>query len=248
MTLWRLELLRMFRTHRWMILVGIYLTFGILGPLMGRFMGEILGNFAGEVTIEVPEPRPVDGIGQFVSNTTQLGLLAVVIVGASALAVDARTEVAAFLRTRVDHVARLLWPRYVVVALTAVLALLTGTAAAWTLTEILLGPLPVDAMLFGTLLGALYLAFAAAVLTAAGAVARGMLPTVFIGLGVLLALPLLGVLPSLQPWLPSHLVTAVTALIEGAPARDYLRAAAVTVASIPALLAVASWRLRRRDL
>ncbi|TVR23495.1 MAG: hypothetical protein EA387_07040 [Nitriliruptor sp.] len=248
MSLWRLELLRMVRTHRWALVVGVYALFGVLGPVTARYLNEIVANFAGEVTIIMPDPRPVDGVLQFVSNTTQLGLLAVVIVAASALAIDARSEVAAFLRTRVSHPAALLWPRYVVVTATAVAALVVGTAVAWVLTTVLIGALPAGAMLVGTALGALYLAFAVAVLAAAGAVTRGMLPTVFAALAVLIVLPILGVLPPVQPWLPSHLVTAVVALVEGEPAREYLRAVGVTIVVTPLLLVLAARGLERREL
>lgn len=248
MSLWRLEVLRMVRTYRWIIVVAVYLLFGVLGPVSARYLNEIVGNFAGDITIVMPDPRPVDGILQFVSNTTQLGLLAVVIVAASALAVDARTEVAAFLRTRVEHGAVLLWPRYVVATAIATLALLTGTAAAWALTAVMLGGLPAGAMVAGTAMGALYLAFAVAVVAAAGAIARGVLPTVFAALAVLILLPIAGVLPVVEPWLPSHLVTAVVALLEGEPASDYLRAVGVTIVVIPLLLALAARQLQHRDL
>ncbi|MFO7960854.1 MAG: hypothetical protein R6U94_07910 [Nitriliruptoraceae bacterium] len=248
MSLWRLEVLRMVRTHRWAIVVGVYAVFGVLGPVSARYLSEIVANFAGDVTIVVPDPRPVDGILQFVSNTTQLGLLAVVVVAASALAVDARTEVAAFLRTRVEHGAVLLWPRYVVTTATAVLALVTGTAVAWVLTVVLLGELPTGSMVVGTALGGLYLAFAVAVVAAAGAIARGVLPTVFAAVAVLLLLPIAGVLPAVEPWLPSELLTAVVALLEGEPASDYLRAAGVTIVVTALLLALAARQLQRRDL
>jgi ABC-2 type transport system permease protein len=248
MTLWHLELLRMVRTHRWVILVGVYGLFGILGPVTGRYMTEILGNFAGEITIEMPDPRPLDGIAQFVSNATQLGLLAIVIVAASALAIDAREEVAAFLRTRVEHARSLLLPRYVAVTLAAIGALVIGTVIAWGLTTVLLGALPAEAMVLGTVFGALYLAFAVAVVAAAGAFVRGMLPTVFVGLGLLLVLPLIGIVPALQHWLPSHLVGAVVALLDGTATSEYLRAAGVTIVATPVLLALAALRLERREL
>ncbi len=248
MSLWRLELLRMIRTHRWTVLIGVYLFLGVTGPITGRYIGEILENFGGDMVVQMPDPRPLDGIVQFISNATQLGLLAVVIVAASALAIDARVEVAAFLRTRVDHPRRLLWPRYAIVTATTVLALILGTAAAWGLTAVLLGALPTGAMLLGTAYGILYLAFAVAVVALVGALARGMLPTVFAALGILIVLPIIGVLPPVEPWLPSHLVSAVIDMVDGAPASDYLRAAGVTLMLIPALLVVAGERLRAREL
>jgi ABC-2 type transport system permease protein len=248
MSLWRLELLRMVRTHRWTILAGIYLFFGVLGPVGARYLNELVSTFAGDVTIIVPDPRPVDGIAQFLSNVTQLGVLAVVVVGASALAVDARSEIAAFLRTRVPRSHDLLLPRYTVVAATSMLALALGTGVAWALTLPLLGELAVGPMLLGTLLGALYLAFAVAVVAVAGAWLGGLLPTVLASLLVLLVLPVLGVVPQLQPWLPSHLVLAVVGLLEGEAPSAFLRATVVTVVLTPALLVLAGRLLGRREL
>ncbi|MFU8840781.1 MAG: hypothetical protein ACNA8R_08650 [Nitriliruptoraceae bacterium] len=248
MSLWRLEVLRMVRTHRWTILVGVYVLFGALGPIGARYLNELVSNVAGDITIIVPDPRPVDGIAQFLSNVTQLGVLAVVVIAASALAIDARPEVAAFLRTRVPRPGALLLPRYAVVTTTSVLALALGTAVAWALTVPLLGELAVGSMLLGTLLGALYLAFAVAVVAAAGAGLGGLLPTVLASLLVLLALPVLGALPAVQPWLPSYLVFAPVLLLEGEEPTTYLRAAAVTLVATPALLVLASRLVERREL
>jgi ABC-2 type transport system permease protein len=248
MNLWRLESLRLIRTHRWAILIGVYAFFGILGPLTARYFGEIVGRFASDMVLEVPDPRPVDGIEQFLANATQVGLLAVVVVAAGSLALDARAEVAAFLRTRVERARELLWPRYAIVTVTAIAALMVGTGLAWAFTTVLIGSLPAGGMLLGTLLGAVYLAFAVAVLAAVAGYTSGTVPMVFTGLVVLLVLPLLGLLPPVEPWLPSHLIGSVTALVEGAPATDYTRAAVVTLVAIPVLLAVAARQFERREI
>lgn len=248
MTLWRLEVARLVRTHRWMILFGVYLFFGALGPLTARYMREIFEQFGGGMTIEVPDPRPVDGIVQFVSNASQLGLLAVVIVAAAALALDARPEVAAFLRTKVEHAGLLLVPRYVVTVAATVLALVAGTALAWVLTVALIGSLPVGSLLLGTLYGALYLAFAVAVVAAVAGYTGSQVTTVFGGLAVLIMLPLLGLLPALAPWMPSELLGAVSALVEGVPAGEFTRSVAVTLVATAALLAVAIRRFEVREV
>ena len=51
MNLWRLEWLRLVRTKRWIALVGIYVFFGLLGPLSARYMGEIVERFGGGVQV-----------------------------------------------------------------------------------------------------------------------------------------------------------------------------------------------------
>lgn len=249
MTLTRLEILRMLRTHRWMALVGIYVSFGIIGPLTARYLNAIIEHFGtGDIVFEAPDPQPVDGIVQFIGNASQLGLLAVVLVAAAALSIDARPEVAAFLRTRVDRPAGLLVPRFVVVTITATAALVLGTVVAWALTRTLLGSLPVGAMLLGTALGMLYLAFAVAVVAAVAGVLRSVPAIALASLGLLILLPILGLAPAVEVWLPSQLFASIAGLVDGAPASDYLRSAGVTLVATPLLVAFAMGRYDRREL
>lgn len=248
MTLWRLEWLRLARTHRWMVILGTYLLFGIMGPLTAAHLQDIIGRFGGDVTIIAPDPRPADGIIQFISNASQLGLLAVVIVGVGALAVDARPEIAAFLRTRVPQASTLLLPRYLATVTVAAVGLMVGTGTAWVLTTLLLGGLPVAGMLVGTVYGVLYLAFAVAVLAAVSGFTRSQPTTVFAALAILLALPLVGLLPALEPWLPSELLSAVAAMVDGARAGDFARSVGTAVVATAGLLCLSTHRFARREL
>jgi ABC-2 type transport system permease protein len=248
MNLWRLEVLRLTRTHRWMILFGVYAFFAVTGPLIAAYFNEVVARFGGEVTVIAPDPRPVDGLGHFIGNAGQLGVLAVVIVAASALAVDARPELAAFLRTRVERASRLLLPRYLVVTAAAVLTLVVATVIAWGTTVALIGSLPIRPVAIGTLYGAAFLAFAVAVLAAVASFARTQTGAAFASLAILLTLPIVAMAPSIAPWLPSELLSAVLAMTEGTPASDFLRALATTVAATGALLTLAVHRLGRREL
>jgi ABC-2 type transport system permease protein len=248
MTLWRLELARTVRTHRWMLVVGVYAFFGAAGPLLARYLEDIVANFGGgEVAIVGAAPRPVDGIGQFVGNTSQLGVLAVIVVAASALALDARVEFSAFLRTKVARAGTLVVPRFAVAAATALLGLWVGTAIAWAVTAGVLGALPAGPMLVGTLLGSLYLTFAVAVVAAVASVVRSVPGTVFASLAVLLVLPIAAIVAPAAPWLPSELLAAVAGLIEGAPAADYLGSSVVALGAVAALVAFSAWRVERRE-
>ena len=49
MNLWRLEVIRLFRTKRWIALLGVYVFFGLVGPLSARYIREILESFHKEV-------------------------------------------------------------------------------------------------------------------------------------------------------------------------------------------------------
>jgi ABC-2 type transport system permease protein len=248
MTLLRLEVLRLWRTHRWLLLVGVHVLFGVVGPLTARYIDVLLQQVGGEMTVITPDPRPVDGLVQFVSNVSQVGILAVVVVAAGALAFDGHPERAAFLRTRVTRAGQLLVPPYLVVTSATVAAYATGTAVAVALSVVLLGPLPGGAVALGTLLASVYLAFAVAVVALVASFVRTQVGTVLAALGSLIALPMLGTIGVLRPWLPSELLTATLALVEGAPVSEYLRATLIAVLATTGALVLAASRLDRREL
>jgi ABC-2 type transport system permease protein len=249
MNLWRLEWLRLVRTHRLLVLLGVYLFFGLTGPLTARYLSQILGALGTEgIRVEFPAPAPADGIDQFIGNAAQLGLLVVVLVAGSALAFDARHEMAVFLRTRVGHVRDIVVPAYAVNTAAAVTALTVGSLAAWYETALLLGRLPPGPMILGMALGALFLAFVVALAALVASFVRSVVATAGLTLGILLGMGIAGSFGALGRWLPTALLTAMTGLVRGADAARYLPAAVVTVA-VAALALVGAIALdSRREL
>jgi len=246
--LWKLEWLRLTRTKRIIGLVGVYVFFGFLGPLSARYMEQILENFGGGVQIVVPEPIAADGITAYVSNAAQIGLLVSVGIAAGALAFDAKPQMGIFLRTRVDHVREILTPRVVVMTAAVVGAFVLGSIAALYESIVLMGSLPIGGWALGTLLGSLYLAFVVAVVAAVSARANSVLVAVMVTVGVLLALPILGIAPDIAEWLPSHLVGAIDGLVRDGSFGDYIRSIVVTVALTAASLWLAVRWSEQREL
>jgi ABC-2 type transport system permease protein len=237
MNLWRLEWLRLVRTKRWIALVGIYVFFGLIGPLSARYLGEIVEQFGGDIEVTIPPAVPADGMTQFVSNASQLGLLIVVVVAAGSLAFDAKPEMGVFLRTRVDRIWDILLPRLAVSFLAVAVAFVLGALAAWYETAVLIGGLPVGGTVAGIGFGVLYLALVIAVVAAAASRAENVLGVVLITVVVLLAMPIIGIVGSIGRWLPAHLVGALSAIPGGSAVGDYLPATGVTVA----LIALCLW-------
>jgi ABC-2 type transport system permease protein len=249
MTLWRLEWLRLFRTRRWIALAAVYLFFGLTGPPLARYASELLRRFgSGNLQITVPPAIPADGISNYIKNASQIGLVVVVVVAAGALTFDARPEIGAFLRTRTDSIWRIVEPRFWVSAGAAAAAFVIGSLAAWYETAVLIGGLSATAMLAGIAFGALYLAFAVAVVALAAAVTRGTLAVVMLSLAILIALPIMGLVRGVGPWMPSELVGALDALARGGHASDYVRAACSTIVAGAAALWFAVRLAARREL
>lgn len=246
---WRLEWLRMTRSPRGIVLVGVYVFFGLVGPLLARYMAQLARLASSDVTIVAPTPRPAHGIVNFVSQGSQTGMIVLIVVAAGVLSLDAHRGLATFYRTRAPGPFALIWPRFVAVATLAVLAYVLGTAAAWLETTLVLGRLPAGRVLYGVVLEAVFLVFAVAVVAAAATFGRSTLATAGIALGVLLiVLPVAGIARAVTVWLPTRLLTAAADLVTDATPAGYARAVAVSLAATVALLVLAVRRSARREV
>ncbi|MGB5567529.1 MAG: hypothetical protein WBN93_14525, partial [Acidimicrobiia bacterium] len=150
MSLWRLEYLRLIRTYRVWILLGIFGFFGVLGPATAKYLPEIVERLGGGVEIAVPPASPELAMAQYLGNALQIGLLAIAFVAASALAFDANVEMATFLRTRTT-VAKILEPRYFVNMVAAVASFLIGSALAFVLSALLIDAPRIGGTVIGSL-------------------------------------------------------------------------------------------------
>jgi ABC-2 type transport system permease protein len=246
---WRLEWLRMSRSARGITLIAVYVFFGLVGPLLAKYMAQIAKLSSSGVTIVAPPPRPADGIVNFVSQGSQTGMIVLTVVAAGVLSLDARPGLATFYRTRASGWFQLIWPRFVSTSVVALIAYILGTAAAWFETTVLLGPVAAGRVLVGVVLEAVFLVFAVAVVTAAATFGRSTLSTAGISLvALLVVLPVAGVVKAVGAWLPTRLLTAPAALISDSPTDGYPKAVAVTVLATVALLALGAYRSSRREL
>lgn len=69
------ELLEVWRTKRLLIVLIVFVIFGVLSPLIAKLTPEILqGSLGKEIQITIPEPTSVDSWVQFYKNITQMGI------------------------------------------------------------------------------------------------------------------------------------------------------------------------------
>jgi ABC-2 type transport system permease protein len=245
-SLWRLEYLRLIRTYRVWILLGIFGFFGVLGPATAKYLPDIVERLGGGVEIAVPPASPELAMAQYLGNALQIGLLAIAFVAASALAFDANVEMATFLRTRAS-VPRILEPRYVVNMAAAVASFLLGSAIAFLLSALLVDVPRVGGTVIGSLLVALYLCFAVAAAGFFASLVRSVPGTALLTIGALIALSIAGLIPAVRPWLPSDLVGGYDALIAGGDFVYWRAIASAVVLSVGAI-AFSVYRMERREV
>jgi len=246
MNLWRLEWLRLYRTYRLWILLGIFVMFGALGPLTARFLPEIVKSLGAGAQVVVPEATPELAMSQYSGNALQIGLLAVAFLAAASLAFDAKLEMAVFLRTRAS-MRSILTPRYVVNMVAASAAVFIGSAVAFVGSVMLIGMPRIGGTLAGSLMLALYLAFAVAAAGFFASLMRSVPGTALITVGLLILLGLAGLIPVVKPWLPSELVGAFDGLVAG-EGFVYWRSVASTVLLSGAGIVASIFLMQRREI
>ncbi|MEA2023314.1 MAG: hypothetical protein U9N79_03365 [Actinomycetota bacterium] len=246
MSLWRLEVLRLVRTHRLWIVLGVFASFGVLGPLTARFLPEIVEAVGGGIEIAVPPPTPELAMAQYLGNALQIGILAVAFVAAAALAFDAKPEMAVYLRTRAT-IPRILMPRYVINMGAAVASFSIGTAIAFVGASLLIDTPDVGGTVTASVLVSVYLAFVVALTGLVASLVRSVPGAALIAVGTLIALGIIGLIPQADPWLPSNLVGSFDTLIGGGEF-VYWRSLSTTVLLSMGSIVASSVLMGRREL
>jgi len=90
------------RTKRVLIVVAIFLVFGMLSPVIAKFTPELISSLEETAAFAdlIPEPSVIDSINQYVSNLTQFGFILVILLGMNAVAGEKEKGTAAMVLSK----------------------------------------------------------------------------------------------------------------------------------------------------
>ncbi len=90
------------RTKRVLIVVAIFLVFGMLSPVLAKFTPELIAGLEETAAFAdlIPEPSVIDSINQYVSNLTQFGFILVILLGMNAVAGEKEKGTAAMVLSK----------------------------------------------------------------------------------------------------------------------------------------------------
>lgn len=247
----RKELLEAWRTYRLPVVAGLFLILGITSPLVTKYLPEIIRAFAPagfEVTI--PPAAISDVLDQYLKNLVQFGALAAILVTMGSVAAEKERGTAAFVLEKPVSRLAFLAAKIVAAGMVFAVAVALGTAGAWAYTALLFEAPPVlpwAGMGFVIWLSTMVyagLTFLGSVLT------RSSLGAAGIGFGVLIALSLASIVPTLSTWLPAGLVGVAKAVALGSFGPEVVpaRTIGVAVGLVAAALLAALVSFRRQEL
>jgi ABC-2 type transport system permease protein len=244
------EMREQFRTSRLIAVAAVFVLFGILGPLTDRYMKELfdaIGSESAGMTFQVPPPSLAGDLGQIIKNLSQFGVICALLLAMGSVAWEKERGTAGMIMTKPASRGAFLAAKLTAISLTLGLAVVLGCGLGYLYTALLYpsvfplgGYVAMAAILWWTLVIFAAVTMFGSTVTRSAIAAAGLAFLVFIVLGILVTVPVIG------PWSPLALLTPASHLALGEAAGNFLGPLLFNIALVPALFG-ATWLVFRRQ-
>jgi ABC-2 type transport system permease protein len=128
------EITEYLRTYKLMILVLVFLLFGMMNPVLAKFTPEIIK--AAGLDLQLPPPTAFDSWAQFFKNVGQMGLVIIVVVFSGIMANEFSKGTLINILTKGLKRSTVIWSKYTVASViwTLVYLFCFGVTYVYTLT------------------------------------------------------------------------------------------------------------------
>jgi ABC-2 type transport system permease protein len=136
------ELQQQWRTRRVIVVGAVFVVFGMISPLLARFLPEILGSIeeAQQFAELIPEPTIADALGQYIENLTQFGFILAIVLGMGAVIGEKEKGTAAMILSKPMPRWVFITSKFVAQAVVYVVSFIIAAVSAYYYTYYLFGP------------------------------------------------------------------------------------------------------------
>jgi ABC-2 type transport system permease protein len=208
------ELRQAWRTKRVLVIWAVFLAFGMLSPLMARFMPEIIGSFeeAEMFLALIPPPTIADAMVQYIENLSQFGFILAILLAMGAVVGEKERGVAAMILSKPMARWAFIASKFAAQFSVYLAGFLLAAIGAYYYTLFLFGPLEMGSFLLLNGLLLLWLLTFVGLSLLGSTLGKSTVAAGGIGLGLCVAQMLLGSIPRWGALLPGGLMGWVTLL------------------------------------
>ncbi|MGI2336383.1 MAG: ABC transporter permease [Dehalogenimonas sp.] len=238
-----------FRTFRLLIVSGIFLFFGLLTPVMIKYLPEII-KLAGEDlgTIELPPPTALQALTEYSATALQMGLLVAVLVTMGAISGERRSGTAVMTLSKPVSTGAFVTAKMMAISFSFIIGLVLGGIGAYGYTWLLIGEGNLGGFIGQTALIAVYLIFCVNLTLVFSSLFKNSLAAGGAALGVLLATTGLGAIPWVSRVMPGSLSSWGNHLAAGESGGAEWLALGVTLALITGGTYLATRILKSKEI
>jgi ABC-2 type transport system permease protein len=246
-TLFRKELREYLKTYKFLIVVAVFLFFGLSAPIIIKLLPDILKMSGQQIPLTLPTFGPVDALKSYVSNFSQIGLLVAVLVATGAIAQERERGTAIMTMCKPVGFGAFILAKLAALVLTFGIGIALGAIGCYYYTVLLLGSVDVGAFVAMNLLAIAYLVVCLSVTLMYSSLFRNQLAAGGLAFATLIGMVLLSSIPVLSGYLPSALMGWAAGLAAGGSGSSW--SALFVSAGIVVAAIVVSWQtMTRKEL
>jgi ABC-2 type transport system permease protein len=196
--LFKKEIREQIRTHRFLIVGGVFLFFGLTTPLTLKYLPEII-KMAGEtMQITIPPPTALQSLTEFAGTILQLGVLMLILVSMGAIANEYKNGTVLLTLSKSVTRGAFVTAKMAALSLNLVASLLVSGLVCYGYSVWLIGAADLGNFMLQNGLMALFLLFSVSLtlvfssLFRSGLAAGGLAMAVIVFQAVLASLPVIG--------------------------------------------------------
>lgn len=210
------EFREQWRTWKVIVFLVVFLITGMISPVLAKYTPELLKSIpnlpAGLAGI-IPPPTLADSVAQYLKNTSQFGILLVILLTMGVMAQEKERGTAAMLLTKPVSRSAVILAKWLTGMTIIAAGLAVDGLACFAYTAVLFEGLPVGPFLLMNLLLVVYLGVYLTVALLASTLARSQAVAAAGSFGGLVILIILGSLPRVNDYMPDKLATWGSSLV-----------------------------------
>ena len=241
------EIKEQIRTHRLLIVGGVFLFFSLTAVLSLVYLPEIIKMSGQDLQISIPPVTAVQALGEFSSTMVQMGVFVMTLIAMGTVANEVKHGTALLTLSKPVSRGAFIGAKFVALNLTLLISLWFSAIVSYAYTVWLIGSTPFGPFVILTLLLSLFLILCVAVTLLFSTLFKSSLAAGGLALGVIIAQGIFSSLPVVGDYFPGKLTGWGINLVNGA-GKNYWWALLITLVLIALCLVLAQRNLKNKEM
>lgn len=253
LTLFKKELLKMWRNFKWIWLPLVFIVLGMTEPLTSYYMPKIIdavGGMPEGTIIQIPTPAANEVLLMVVNQLGLLGVLIIVLASMGVIASERKSGLAAMILVKPIPIFSYVSAKWVSVLMLGFFALFLGYLSGWYYTAVLFETVPLQLVIKSYFIFAIWYAFILTLTVFFSSIFKVAGITGFLTLGTIMVLSIAtNALGDIMAWSPANLSDSVASLLIGGQLGEHFWLAfLVTLILVGAMLMGSVAILKNKEL
>jgi len=246
--LFKKEIREQLKLYRLVIVLGVFLLFGLTSPLTLKYLPEIM-KLAGDqgMSIQLPIPTAAQSLASYAGDIGQIGALVAVLIAMGCIANELKSGTAIMTLSKPVSRGAFVSAKLLAVSLTFLVSMVIASLVCFGYTVWLIQGAAVWPFVGLNLLLALFLIFCLAVTMLFSSLYKSSLAAGGLALSVIVSQGIISAIPIVGKYMPGKLLDWGTNLLTGSD-KTYWWAFGVTIIAIGACVYFSQRFLKNRDL